>query len=47
MSMGESVVWPARVCEGMHGRVRAWEYFCGCVRVCKCMQEHSRVNKGV
>ena len=25
MSMGESVVGPARVCEGMHGCVRAWE----------------------
>ena len=47
MSMGESVVGPARVCEGMHGHVRAWEYVCGCARVCECVQEHLRASEGM
>jgi len=45
--MGKSVAGPSRVCEAVHGRVRAWEYVCGCVRECKCMQEHLRANEVV
>ena len=45
--MGESVVGPARVCEGVRGRVKAWEYVCGCARVCECVQEPLRANKVV